>query len=60
LIRFITFLSSINGHAFNPLGSGEVTWMNNIPGVWEEKNYYYPIPEEHRVLNPNLGQNPGW
>jgi len=39
---------------------GEVTWMNNIPRVWEEKNYYYPIPEEHRLMNPNLGQNPGW
>jgi len=39
---------------------GEVTWLNNVPRIWEEKHYYYPIPEEHRLMNPNLGQNPGW
>lgn len=27
---------------------------------WTEKNYLYPIPEDQRRLNPNLGQNPGW
>ncbi len=39
---------------------GEVTWLNNIPRTWEAKNYYYPIPEFHRTINPNLAQNPGW
>ncbi len=39
--------------------SGEVIWN---PGVreWADKKYLYPIPEEDRVKNPNLGQNPGW
>lgn len=39
---------------------GELTWMNNLTRVWEDKNYYYPIPETDRLLNPELGQNPGW
>lgn len=40
--------------------SGEITWLNTITRKWEDKNYYYPIPETHRLTNPNLGQNPGW
>lgn len=39
---------------------GELVWMNNIPRVWEERKYLYPIPEAHLRVNPNLGQNPGW
>lgn len=40
--------------------SGEVIWLGNIPRKWEEKNYFYPIPEPDRTANPKLGQNPGW
>jgi hypothetical protein len=40
--------------------SGEITWMNNIKRKWEDKMYYYPIPQSALILNPNLGQNPGW
>lgn len=40
--------------------SGEVTWLSNIPRVWNDKYYLYPIPESDRLINPNLGQNPGW
>ena len=39
---------------------GEVTWLNNVPRLWESKNYYYPIPELDRTANPKLVQNPGW
>jgi hypothetical protein len=39
---------------------GEVTWMNQIKRKWEDKMYYYPIPENDRLMNPKLGQNPGW
>jgi starch-binding outer membrane protein, SusD/RagB family len=39
---------------------GEVTWLTNIPRKWEEKNYYYPIPEPDRTANPRLVQNFGW
>lgn len=40
--------------------SGELTWLNNIPRKWDEKYYLYPIPRKDYLLNPNLGQNPGW
>jgi hypothetical protein len=39
---------------------GEITWLNTIQRTWEDKNYYYPIPENARLTNPNLSQNPGW
>lgn len=40
--------------------SGELTWMNNIKRKWEDKMYYYPIPQTDLITNPNLGQNTGW
>ena len=40
--------------------SGELTWLNTVVRKWEDKKYYYPIPESHRLTNPNLAQNPGW
>jgi hypothetical protein len=40
--------------------SGELTWMNTIKRKWEDKMYYYPIPQTDLITNPNLGQNPGW
>ena len=39
---------------------GELTWLTNVPRKWDDKMYYYPIPENDRLLNPKLGQNPGW
>lgn len=39
---------------------GEIIWLDNISRVWDEKYYLYPIPENDRLVNPNLGQNPGW
>ena len=39
---------------------GEITWLNTVKRKWEEKNYYYPVPETDRLTNPNLGQNTGW
>ena len=40
--------------------SGELTWLNNIPREWDDKMYYYPIPQTDVIANPNLDQNPGW
>jgi hypothetical protein len=39
---------------------GEINWLNNVPRVWEEKNYLYPIPYTDYLFNTALGQNPGW
>lgn len=40
----------------NPLGTA-------VPNGWgfkTNRDYLYPIKENELVLNPNLGQNPGW
>lgn len=39
---------------------GELTWLNNIPRIWEDRQYLYPIPEMDIIMNPNLKQNKGW
>lgn len=34
-----------------------------LPGrnrVWDDRQYYFPIPLQDLALNPNLVQNPGW
>lgn len=40
--------------------SGEILWRSEVSRRWEDKMIFYPIPEEHLLTNPNLGQNPGW
>lgn len=62
--EFVQVSETINGEP-NPQRltngtSGELTWLDNIPRVWTDRNYYYPIPEEDVLMNPNLNQNPGW
>jgi len=63
-VTYINVSSTISGGT-NPQQlkngtSGELTWLSNIPRIWEEKYYLYPIPRKEYLLNPNLGQNPGW
>ena len=31
-----------------------------VPTFNEDRDYFYPIPAEDILLNPNLSQNPGW
>ena len=40
--------------------SGNLLIYPNVTKRFEEKKYLYPIPEDERLLNPALGQNPGW
>jgi hypothetical protein len=35
-------------------------YMKSNVRTWNDKLYFYPIPATDLVLNPNLGQNPGW
>ncbi len=28
--------------------------------IWDDRMYLYPIPYDDYVINPSLGQNPGW
>lgn len=61
-------LPGVNYIDINPGGTrtlsngtyGEIKWLDNQPRTWEDKMYLYPIPETHRLVNPDLGQNPGW
>lgn len=39
---------------------GNLILLENLPRSFEEKKYFYPIPFNETVLNPDLGQNPGW
>ncbi len=63
-VTYINVAETVNG-VVNPQRlsnntSGELIWLNNVPRRWEEKHYLYPIPETDRLMNPALGQNPGW
>ncbi len=63
-VTYINVAETINGGP-NPQRLkndtyGELTWLTNISRKWDEKYYLYPIPETDRLLNPALGQNPGW
>ncbi|MCC9135498.1 RagB/SusD family nutrient uptake outer membrane protein [Pontibacter silvestris] len=55
-----TISGGVNPQQLSEDTHGELTWLNNIPRNWEDKHYLYPIPETDRLMNPNLGQNPGW
>jgi hypothetical protein len=39
---------------------GNIIWLANTPKVWDDKFYLTPIATADLVLNPKLGQNPGW
>lgn len=51
---------SVNPQRLSNGTYGEITWLNNVARVWEEKKYLYPIPTTDLQINPKLGQNPGW
>ena len=37
-------------------------YKNTINGTlpWDDYRYYWPIPKEELIMNPNLVQNKGW
>ncbi|MFD0795638.1 RagB/SusD family nutrient uptake outer membrane protein [Mucilaginibacter litoreus] len=49
---------SVNPQRLN--SDNELTWLSNVQRKWDDKYYLYPIPEADRLINPKLGQNPGW
>ncbi|RZK30054.1 MAG: RagB/SusD family nutrient uptake outer membrane protein [Hymenobacter sp.] len=55
-----TISGGVNPQQLSNGTSGEINWLTNVPRKWEEKYYLYPIPENDRLINPKLGQNPGW
>ncbi len=63
-VTYVDVSSTVSGKTNSQLlkngTSGELTWMNEIPRKWDDKMYYYPIPQADLQKNPALGQNPGW
>jgi len=43
---------AIDGHT--------LVYMKDQKRTWDDKLYFYPIPANDLVMNPNLGQNSGW
>lgn len=64
-VTYVNVGPTVTGGAVNPQrlsndSYGELTWLTNVPRKWDDKFYLYPIPEADRLVNPALGQNPGW
>lgn len=64
-VTFINVSATLPNGSANPQRlssntSGEITWLNNVTRVWQNKKYLYPIPTGDLQVNPALGQNPGW
>lgn len=55
-----TISGKVNSQKLKNGSSGELTWMTEISRKWNDKLYLYPIPQADLLLNPKLGQNPGW
>ena len=49
-----------DGRELRNVDHGEILWRTDVPREWEDKKYLFPIPEQHLLVNPGLGQNPGW
>ena len=55
-----TIAGKVNSQLLKNGTSGELTWLNDVQREWNDKMYYYPIPQTDLLANPSLGQNPGW
>lgn len=55
-----TINGKVNSQKLKNGTSGELTWLTEISRKWNDKEYYYPIPQADIIQNPNLTQNPGW
>lgn len=62
-VTYVSVADNLSTGTVNPQrlnSSNELTWLTNVTRKWDDKYYLYPIPETERLINPKLGQNPGW
>jgi len=62
-VTYVNVAENLTGGTVNPQrlsSDNELTWLTNVTRKWDDKYYLYPIPETDRLINPKLGQNPGW
>ena len=52
--------TAVNSQLLKNGTSGELIWMNEVSRKWNDKQYFYPIPQADLLRNPKLGQNTGW
>lgn len=54
---------------FRSITEMKITWQTDgtfaytrkeVARQWDDKMYFFPIPQADKLKNPNLGQNPGW
>jgi hypothetical protein len=56
----VYFLLDNNTKKLSQGDKGNLIWLSNLPKTYEDKKYFYPIPFNETLLNPNLKQNSGW
>ncbi|RYD92974.1 MAG: RagB/SusD family nutrient uptake outer membrane protein, partial [Sphingobacteriales bacterium] len=49
-----------HGAKFGPPGVDNGYIRANLRSFNKDRAYLWPVPQDERALNPNLGQNPGW
>ncbi|MCC8408038.1 RagB/SusD family nutrient uptake outer membrane protein [Mucilaginibacter sp. UR6-1] len=62
-VTYVSVAENLSTGSVNPQrlnNDNELTWLTNVQRQWNDKYYLYPIPESDRLINPKLGQNPGW
>lgn len=53
--------SSIDQMKITLNADGSFTYTRQtVNRQWDDKMYFFPIPQTEKTKNPNLGQNPGW
>ena len=54
-------LKSITEMKLTKNEDGTITYKRSVVHrVWDDKMYFFPIPQSERMKNPNLSQNTGW
>lgn len=54
------FLLDNNNSKLSQGSKGNLVWLSNTTKSYEDKKYFYPVPPNEIILNPNLVQNPNW
>ena len=55
------YFTSITRNKVTMNDEGVVTYAPyKVDRMWNDRNYFYPIPQDQIMKNPNLKQNPGW
>lgn len=55
------YFSSIKRTTITKEDDGTFTYTTTtVPRMWDDKMYFFPIPQTERMKNKNLAQNPGW